>query len=66
MTIDILRVVDNESDPRLLREILLETNPSVRLRLVSDGLEAMAFLRYPGAPSRCASPGPYPVRVAHA
>lgn len=48
MSIDILLVEDNEGDARLLREILLETNKTVRLHVVTDGLEAMAFLRYQG------------------
>jgi two-component system, chemotaxis family, response regulator Rcp1 len=48
MPIDILLVEDNEGDARLLREILLETNKTVRLHVVTDGPEAMAFLRYQG------------------
>jgi chemotaxis family two-component system response regulator Rcp1 len=48
MSIDILLVEDNAGDARLLREILLETNKTVRLHVVTDGLEAMAFLRYQG------------------
>ena len=48
MSIDILLVEDNEGDARLLREILAETNKNVRLHAVTDGLEAMAFLRYQG------------------
>ncbi len=48
MPTDILLVEDNEGDARLLREILLEINKTVRLHVVADGLEAMAFLRYQG------------------
>jgi len=48
MSIDILLVEDNAGDARLLRELLLETNKTVRLHVVTDGLEAMAFLRYQG------------------
>ena len=48
MPTDILLVEDNEGDARLLREILLEINNTVRLHVVSDGLEAMAFLMYQG------------------
>lgn len=48
MPTDILLVEDNEGDARLLREILLEINKTVRLHVVTDGLEAMAFLRYQG------------------
>jgi two-component system, chemotaxis family, response regulator Rcp1 len=48
MSLEILLVEDNEGDARLLRELLLETNQTVRLHVVSDGVEAMAFLRYQG------------------
>lgn len=48
MPIDILLVEDNEGDARLLREVLREANNTVRLHVVTDGLEAMAFLRYQG------------------
>jgi two-component system, chemotaxis family, response regulator Rcp1 len=48
MSTDILLIEDNEGDVRLLREVLRETNKAVRLCVVSDGLEAMAFLRYQG------------------
>jgi two-component system, chemotaxis family, response regulator Rcp1 len=45
---DILLVDDNQGDARSLRELLSEINNTVRLHVVSDGLEAMAFLRYQG------------------
>jgi chemotaxis family two-component system response regulator Rcp1 len=48
MPIDILLVEDNEGDARLLREVLREANKTVRLHVVTDGLGAMAFLRYQG------------------
>ena len=48
MPLDILLVEDNEGDARLLQELLIETNNTVRLHIVSDGVEAMAFLRYQG------------------
>jgi chemotaxis family two-component system response regulator Rcp1 len=48
MPMDILLVEDNEGDARLVREVLLETNQTARLHVVTDGLEAMAFLRYQG------------------
>jgi two-component system response regulator len=48
MPLDVLLIEDNEGDARLMRELLLETNNTVRLHLVSDGVEAMAFLRYQG------------------
>jgi two-component system, chemotaxis family, response regulator Rcp1 len=46
---DVLLVDDNEGDARLLREVLSEINRTVRLHVVTDGLEAMAFLKYQGA-----------------
>jgi CheY-like chemotaxis protein len=48
MPMEILLVEDNEGDARLLRELLLETNKTVRLHVVSDGVEALAFLKYQG------------------
>ena len=48
MPIDILLVEDNQGDARLLQELLLETNKCARLHVVSDGAEAMDFLRYQG------------------
>jgi len=48
MSIDILLVEDNEGDARLVRESLLESNKTVRLHVVTDGLEAMEFLKYQG------------------
>jgi len=43
---DILLVDDNEGDARFVREIFSEVNKDVRLHVVTDGLEAMAFLTY--------------------
>jgi len=48
MPIDILLVEDNEGDIRLMREVLGEINPTARLHVVTDGAEAMDFLRYQG------------------
>jgi chemotaxis family two-component system response regulator Rcp1 len=48
MPIEILLVDDNEGDVRLLREALFEANKNVHLNVVSDGVEAMAFLTYQG------------------
>jgi CheY-like chemotaxis protein len=45
-TIDILLVEDSEGDARLVRELLQEINETVRVHVVSDGVDAMAFLRY--------------------
>lgn len=43
---DILLVDDNEGDARLVREIFADVNKTVRLHVVTDGLQAMAFLKY--------------------
>lgn len=48
MPIDILLVEDNQGDIRLMREFLREINPAARLHVVTDGAEAMDFLRYQG------------------
>src|SRR5580692_9195251 len=48
MPIDILLVEDNEGDIRLIREILGAVNPTACLHVVTDGAEAMNFLRYQG------------------
>jgi two-component system, chemotaxis family, response regulator Rcp1 len=56
MPIDILLVEDNEGDIRLMREVLGEINPTARLHVVTDGVEAMQFLGYQG--SYLAAPRP--------
>jgi|HubBroStandDraft_1064217.scaffolds.fasta_scaffold779058_1 two-component system, chemotaxis family, response regulator Rcp1 len=43
---DVLLIDDSEGDARLMREVLSEINKTVRLHVVTDGLEAMAFLRH--------------------
>jgi two-component system, chemotaxis family, response regulator Rcp1 len=48
MPIDILLVEDTESEARLLREVLSEINDTVRLHVVGDGQEAIAYLTYQG------------------
>jgi len=48
MSIEILLVEDNDGDARLLREVFREANKEVRLSVVPDGVEAMAFLTYQG------------------
>ena len=48
MPIDILLVEDNEGDIRLMREVLGEINPTARIHVVTDGVEAMEFLGYQG------------------
>ena len=46
--IEILLVEDNPGDVRLTREILTETKVRNNLHVVSDGVEAMDFLRRSG------------------
>jgi CheY-like chemotaxis protein len=46
--IDILLVEDNPADVRLTREALVAGKVLNRLSVVSDGLEALAFLRHEG------------------
>lgn len=48
MPIDILLVEDNHGDIGLMRDVLGEINPTARLPVVTDGVEAMQFLRYQG------------------
>jgi chemotaxis family two-component system response regulator Rcp1 len=48
MPIEILLVEDNLGDVRLIKEALLEASDFVRINRVSDGLQAMAFLRQKG------------------
>jgi chemotaxis family two-component system response regulator Rcp1 len=49
MPLDVLLVEDNPGDVRLTLETFRDANKSVRLHLVADGVEAMAFLRRQGA-----------------
>jgi chemotaxis family two-component system response regulator Rcp1 len=45
MPIEVLLVEDSPGDVRLTQEAFRDANPSVHLHVVSDGVEAMAFLR---------------------
>lgn len=54
--VDILLVEDNPGDVRLTREALRDTKLSNHLHVVSDGVEAMAFLRREGAHADAARP----------
>ena len=56
MPLHVLLVEDSAGDVRLTQEAFLETNPAVRLHVVSDGVEAMEFLRRAGA--HAAAPRP--------
>ena len=46
---NVLLVEDSPGDVRLTQEAFRDINASVRLHVVSDGVEAMAFLRHEGA-----------------
>jgi len=48
MSIQVLLVEDSPGDVRLTQEAFRDVNASVRLHVVSDGVEAMAFLRHEG------------------
>ena len=48
MPIEVLLVEDSAGDVRLMREVLLGVNDSIHLLVVSDGVEAMAFLNREG------------------
>jgi chemotaxis family two-component system response regulator Rcp1 len=48
MTVEVLLVEDSSGDVRLTREAFRDANGSIRLHVVSDGVEAMAFLRQEG------------------
>ena len=54
--IDVLLVEDSPGDVRLTREAFREANMSVRLHVVNDGVEAMAFLNQEG--EHAAAPRP--------
>ena len=43
---EILLVEDNDGDARLMREILAESTLSYNLSVVSDGVQAIAFLQH--------------------
>ena len=48
MSIEVLLVEDSPGDVRLTKEAFREANESIHLHVVSDGLEAMAFLNRKG------------------
>ncbi|MEO7837814.1 MAG: response regulator, partial [Anaerolineales bacterium] len=48
MTVQVLLVEDNPGDVRLTQEAFRGANTSIHLHVVSDGVEAMAFLRKEG------------------
>jgi chemotaxis family two-component system response regulator Rcp1 len=46
--VEVLLVEDSPGDVRLTQEALRTVNSTVRLHVVADGVEAMAFLRHEG------------------
>lgn len=48
MPIEVLLVEDSPRDVRLTQEAFRDANPSIRLHVAPDGVEAMAFLRHEG------------------
>ncbi len=48
MAINVLLVEDSPGDVRLTQEAFRDANPSIRLHVANDGVEAMAFLRFEG------------------
>jgi two-component system, chemotaxis family, response regulator Rcp1 len=49
MPTDVLLVEDSPGDVRLTQEAFHDANPSIKLHVATDGVEAMAFLRREGA-----------------
>jgi two-component system, chemotaxis family, response regulator Rcp1 len=54
--IEVLLVEDSPGDARLTREALRDSNTSVLLHVVCDGVEAMEFLRREGAHANAPRP----------
>jgi CheY-like chemotaxis protein len=53
---DVLLVEDSPGDVRLTQEAFRDVNPAIQLHVVSDGVEAMAFLRQQGAHANAPRP----------
>jgi chemotaxis family two-component system response regulator Rcp1 len=56
MRIEVLLVEDSPGDVRLTQEAFRDANRSVHLCVVSDGVEAMDFLRHEGAHNHAPRP----------
>jgi len=56
MRLHVLLVEDSPGDVRLTREAFRDANVPVHLHVVSDGVEAMAFLRHEGEHVHAARP----------
>jgi CheY-like chemotaxis protein len=53
---EVLLVEDSPGDVRLTQEAFRETNPSVRLHVATDGVDALAFLKREGLHSNAPRP----------
>jgi CheY-like chemotaxis protein len=56
MPLNVLLVEDNPGDARLTLETFRDANKAVRLHVVSDGVEAMAFLKREGTHAEAPRP----------
>ncbi len=56
MHIEVLLIEDSPGDVRLTQEVFRDANPSIRLHVACDGLEAMAFLRREGSQAKAPRP----------
>jgi chemotaxis family two-component system response regulator Rcp1 len=56
MQIEVLLVEDSPGDIRLMQEVFRVANSLVRLHVVTDGVEAMAFLQQWGEHANCPRP----------
>jgi two-component system, chemotaxis family, response regulator Rcp1 len=56
MAIEVLLVEDSPGDVRLTQEAFRDANPSIRLHVATDGVEAMAFLKHEGAHAHAPRP----------
>jgi hypothetical protein len=66
MPLEVLLVEDSLGDVRLTQEAFHIANPLVHLNVVSDGVEALAFLKHEGAYANSPSPGSYFAGSEHA
>jgi CheY-like chemotaxis protein len=56
MPVEILLVEDSPGDVRLTKEAFRDANSAIRLHVVADGVEALAFLRHEGVHARAPRP----------
>jgi two-component system, chemotaxis family, response regulator Rcp1 len=56
MAIEVLLVEDSPGDVRLTQETFRDANPSIRLHVATDGVEAMAFLKHEGTHAHAPRP----------